>query len=156
MTESLNAAPSAGDDWTAKYARQDRLEAEVWPVNKTAVMAALAAAGISQVLVTFDGYGDSGQIEGVDAKAGDNTVDLPSVFIAWLAVEWGANAPKPEHIALTTAVENIAYGCLARTHMGWENNEGAYGDITFDVADGTVTLDYNERIETSEYSQHVL
>jgi hypothetical protein len=40
-------------------------------------------------------------------------------------------------------------------HGGWENNEGAYGEFTFDVAQRTITLDYNERVETSEYSQHM-
>ena len=32
------------------------------------------------------------------------------------------------------------------THDGWENSDGAYGDFTFDVAERTITLDYNERL----------
>ena len=35
---------------------------------------ALAAAGITLIVVTFDGYGDSGQIENIEAKAGDAVV----------------------------------------------------------------------------------
>ncbi len=46
------------------------------------------------------------------------------------------------------AIERLAY-------EGWENNEGAYGNFLFDVTERTITLNYNERIETSEYSQHV-
>ena len=46
-------------------------------------------------------------------------------------------------------VEQTAYDFLRETHRGWENNEGAYGDLHFDVNDRTITLDYNERIETS-------
>jgi len=31
----------------------------------------------------------------------------------------------------------------------------AYGDFTFDVADQTITLNYNERHMESDYSQHL-
>jgi hypothetical protein len=41
------------------------------------------------------------------------------------------------------------------THDGWENSDGAYGDFTFDIAERTITLDYNERYMQSEYSQHL-
>ena len=40
-------------------------------------------------------------------------------------------------------------------HGGWEDNLGAYGDFVFDVAERSITLNYHERIETSEYTQHV-
>ena len=43
----------------------------------------------------------------------------------------------------------------SETHDGWENSDGAYGDFTFDVAERTITLDYNERHMESDYSQHV-
>lgn len=53
------------------------------------------------------------------------------------------------------AIERLAYDFLEETHGGWENNEGAYGDFLFDVTERTITLNYNERIDTSEYTQHV-
>ena len=53
------------------------------------------------------------------------------------------------------AIERLAYDFLEETHGGWENNEGAYGNFLFDVTERTITLNYNERIETSEYTQHV-
>lgn len=52
-------------------------------------------------------------------------------------------------------VETLVYALLEQTHCGWENNEGAYGEFTFDVGDRSITLDYNERIESSEYTRHV-
>jgi len=36
-----------------------------------------------------------------------------------------------------------------------QGSDGAYGDFTFDVAERTITVDYNERYMQSEYSQHV-
>lgn len=42
--------------------------------NKATVMDALAAAGITSVEVEFDGHGDDGQIESIEARVGATTV----------------------------------------------------------------------------------
>ncbi len=81
MTEhspSRRRSPRRCPDWETKRAEHERRDAELRPVNKTAVFDALAAAGITIVIVAFDGYGDSGQIENIEAKAGDDLVALPS------------------------------------------------------------------------------
>ncbi len=65
MTESIDTTPSTGaapSDWEIKRAAQDRLHDALQPGNKAALFDALAAAGVTLVVVTFDGYGDSGQI----------------------------------------------------------------------------------------------
>jgi len=51
------------------------------PANKAALFDTLRAAGITQVIVTFDGYGDSGQVEDIDARAGDKVANLPDAEI---------------------------------------------------------------------------
>ena len=58
-------------------------------------------------------------------------------------------------LSIRDAVEQIAYEFLEETHFGWENNDGAFGEFTFDVAARAITLDYNERITDTDYSQHV-
>ncbi len=63
--------------------------------NKTVLFDALAAAGISHVIVSFDGYGDSGQIESLEAKAGDDTVDLPEAQVTVAIAEWGQADAEP-------------------------------------------------------------
>src|ERR1039457_123042 len=42
-------------------------------INKGSIMAALAAAGITSLVVTFDGNSDDGQIESIEARAGETT-----------------------------------------------------------------------------------
>jgi hypothetical protein len=38
-------------------------------------------------------------------------------------------------------------------HGGWENNEGAHGTFEFDVANRTVSLEFNERfVDTTTYN----
>ncbi len=158
MTEQHSSDPAPAverDDWATNYARHERLLAKLHPVNKATVLAALAAAAITHVIVTFDGGGDSGQIEGVEAKAGDHLVEMPEGEIEMATPVW--DKPEPEHarMAIGEAVEHLAWDCLGQTHPGWENNDGAFGDITFDVANASIVLDFNGRYVASDYSQHV-
>lgn len=151
--------PSGGDDassnWETKRATQDRLHAELQPLNKAALFDALAAAGLTLVVVSFDGYGDSGQIENVEVKAGDAVVPMPEGTIEIAEAVWGQREPDRTAVSIADLIERLVYDLLTDTHTGWENNDGAYGDFTFDVAEQTITLDYNERYTSSDYSQHV-
>lgn len=61
--------------------RAARIEA-LRPANKERLFDGLTAAGITHVTVSFDGEGDSGQIESIGAWNGETAVDFPSVEIA--------------------------------------------------------------------------
>jgi hypothetical protein len=158
MTELLSIAPTLTapvPDWETKQAEHERRDAELRPFNKTAVFDALAAAGITIVVVAFDGYGDSGQIENVEAKAGEDVVALPSGEVEIASAVWDQTEPESTAMTVHDAIERLVFDFLVMTHDGWENSDGAYGDFTFDVAERTVTLDYNERYMQSEYTLHV-
>jgi hypothetical protein len=141
--------------WETQERARARLAAEVRPANKAAVFDVLARAGITLVTVGFDGCGDEGQIESIEALAGDTAAEFPSDQIE--LAEPGSNGCKVERSPFTMAdaIEKLAYGFLEETHGGWENNDGAYGEFTFDVKNRTITLAYNERYTASEYSEHV-
>jgi hypothetical protein len=157
MTE--NAQPAATDgavpDWEVLMRDHARRVADIRPVNKTALFDALATAGITIVVVTFDGGSDSGQIENIEAKAGDDIAALPPGPVEIAAVAWGEAEPERTMMSVRDAIEQLAFDFLQDNHGGWEDNDGSYGDFTFDVAERTITLDYNERYMQSDYSQHV-
>ena len=158
MTELTSATPDTAtslSDWETERAEDERRSAELRPRNKTTVFDVLAAAGVTVVVVTFDGYGDSGQIENIQAKAGDEVAALPSGEIEIVSANWGEDALDRTTMTVRDAIERLAYDFLQEAHDGWENSDGAYGDFTFDVAERTITLDYNERHMESDYSQHV-
>jgi hypothetical protein len=157
MIDTFDTATSIGVacDWDAKRADHDRLHAELQPRNQAALFDALAAAGVTLIVVTFDGYGDSGQIENIEAKADDAAVAMPAGEVEIAEAIWDQSEPSRSTVSIADATERLAYDLLERTHCGWENNDGAYGDFTFDVAKRTITLDYNERYTASDYSQHV-
>ncbi len=142
------------DDFLERYAAFERRAAELHPANKAVLFAALSAAAVTKVIVTFDGFGDSGQIESVEARAAEQIVDLPQVEIEIARAQMGSDEPERRAHRLADAIEALAYGFLEQTHSGWENNQGAYGEFVFDVAEGTITLDYNERFESSENFTH--
>jgi len=146
---------SAPSDWEIKRVAQDRLRAEVQPYNKAALFDSLAAAGITLIVVSFDGYGDSGQIEDVEVKVGDTVVPMPEGTIEIAEALWDQSEPNRSTISIADTNERFVYELLTDTHCGWENNDGAYGDFIFDVAERTITLDYNERYTQSDYTQHI-
>ena len=142
-------------DWAEKDRQHAALAEAIRPANKAALFEALASAGITTVIVQFDGCGDSGQVESIEAKIGENPSTCPTRQIEIAQAQWGN--PEIERSVLLDPGSHraIAYEFLEETHAGWENNEGAYGEFTFDVAARTITLDYNERITDTDYSQHV-
>lgn len=151
-TTPESAAPLS--DWEMKAVARAKIEAELFILNKAALLNALALAGVTRVVVSFDGYGDSGQIENVEAQAGDDPVAMPAEAIEIAEAVWDQSEPTRSYLGIAEAVESLAYDVLEKTHCGWENNDGAYGDVIFDVAEEAITLDYNERYTASENYTH--
>jgi len=157
MTDDTSAPGSGFDSasWLARGQEFVKLCKSVLAKNKTALFDALAAARIDTVEVTFSGYADNGQVDeaAIDGEGGDADLRLINIDIA--RVECGNPVVVCETLSVKDAIEKLVYDLLEQTYGGWENNLGAYGDFLFDVVDRTITLNFNERIETSDYTQHV-
>jgi len=152
---NLSVPQTPRSDWEIQAETQAARETEVFSLNKGVLFIALALVGITTVTVTFDGYGDSGQIEDVQARADDDNITIPQTQMDFAEAIWGEQEPRRSLVSLSSAIESLAYAALEQTHSGWENNDGAYGDIVFDVAAQTITLDYNERYTASENHSHI-
>jgi len=141
--------------YEAMHATFRRMEAEVAPANKAALFEALAGAGIHTVVVGFDGCGDSGQIEDLNAFSSENVIMLlPETAIAFKEVVWDGLQVMTQQRAIRDVIETMANAFLEQTHDGWEDGDGAYGEFTFTVKDQTITLEYNERHMESDYHCH--
>jgi hypothetical protein len=138
------------------YEQRQRRRAELRPANKAALFEVLAGAGITAVLVTFDGYGDSGQIESIDAQSAEGEVSLPDIGVEIAVARYDEDEPERRCLPLRQAIEELAYASLGELHGGWENNEGAYGEFVFDTAKRSITLDYHERYTATEDFTHEL
>ena len=142
MIDTFDTATSTAvaHDWDAKRAVQDRLHAELQPQNQAALFDALAAGGVTLIVVTFDGYGDSGQIENIEAKVGDAVVAMPAGEVEIAEAIWDQPEPSRSPVSISDVTERLAYDLPERIHCGLENNDGAYGDFTFDAVERTITL----------------
>ena len=151
-----SVSPVVVDDVMARWARREAQEAQLLPVNKTNIFAILAAAGMAMVLIRFDGSGDSGQIEEMEARdAKGISLPITDTPVNMLVLPWGEDIPKSQTVPLGQAVENITYHLLGSAHPGWENGDGAFGEFTFDVAAGTIRLDHYDRYTaTEEFTHH--
>ena len=141
------------DAYEKRRAAQAALADEVLPLNRAGLFDLLAAAGIHTVIVSFDGSGDSGAIEGIDAMDADNdAIHLPTSKIEYREAAFDCPSLLVEQRTAREIVEIMAYDFLEQTHDGWENDDGAFGELTFVVPERTITLDHNERfVSTSHY-----
>lgn len=150
--------PPSTIDFASVFAAQTKQaarEAELRPANKDHLFDALAAVGITHVTVTFDGYGDSGQIDSVAAWNGEIAVDLPQTQVTYAALSWDNPAVELRQLSLEDVVEQLTYDFLSDARGGWENDDGAYGEFCFDASARTIHLEFNERFTSSELFTHV-
>jgi hypothetical protein len=121
--------------------------------NKHVLFAALAEAGIHRVTIEYDGSGDSGQIDTIEAwDAGNDRMPLPPEPRIEFVPE-SPGSPSAEY-NLEPAIETVAWDYLYDLHCGWENNDGAYGTFVFDVPARTLRLEHNERYTEVSTTTH--
>jgi hypothetical protein len=133
-------------DIEAAYQNHQKAVAEANVMNKRAVFDALVAAGIATVNVEFDGEGDSGQIQGI---AADDSPEVPNIAIELQKAPWGSGKLDSSQSTLREAIETLCYDYLEQHQGGWENNDGAFGEFIFNVAERRIELEFNARFSDS-------
>ena len=98
--------------------------------SRAELLAQLRALGISEVTAEYEGYGDSGNVEEV--------------------------VVTPDTITLTEElrrrVEDFGWDFAYALSPGFENNEGGYGTLTWDIAADSITLDHADRYVECSHS----
>lgn len=102
--------------------------------DKDVIFDFLASCSVTHVYVDFDGGGDEGSIENIVAKAGDDEVDLT-----------GNVTLIGSRMDIESAIHQVGTRLLDHDSLGWENGEGAFGSIVFDVAARTVAVEFQHR-----------
>jgi hypothetical protein len=121
---SLTVFPFAGLAQLEHYDRQEDTEPmDAGPARLPAPLRRrLSALGVTAVTAHFDGYGDSGAIDGFSVEPGTAVL--------------GAD--------LEGALEDFLLG---RLPGGWQDNEGCYGEFAIDVQGSTVEAEAWWRVE---------
>ena len=142
------------EDFETRHQRFQQALAQANKQNKAAVFDALSAAGITTVNVTFDGEGDSGQIQDITAYRDEHPYGLPNISIEVQQVDWGTDKLDGHPMGMREAIDHLCYDFLGQEHEGWENNDGAFGEFTFDVAAREIRLEFNARFSDSTLFTH--
>lgn len=163
MTENNQNLPvdqTQQTDWNKWMAEQKNKHLAIADMNKASFKALCEKHNIAYAKVYFDGCGDSGQIESYTYYQEDDTeIDIPNGVKAKVLERkcyykdgaWEDSVEENEY-SVVHLVDAIAYNVLEALHPGWEINEGSFGDVIINK-DGTGRIEYNERIESTEYSE---
>lgn len=89
----------------------------------------LLSAGVLRVEITYDGIGDSGQIESVQ-------------YIGRTGAEINPFGPTA---SLKEEIQDLFYDLLEIRFAGWENNDGAYGDFSWELSEDAMNQTHHER-----------
>jgi|694.fasta_scaffold137183_4 hypothetical protein len=112
--------------------------------------------GVKSFTVSFEGSGDSGQIEdvGLDGKIRKLPVEGAKVSEGTQWLNGNSTAVYRKATDLEDLITSVCYEVLESVCGGWENNDGAYGEFFFDVKKRKVQLDFNERVMESNYTEY--
>ena len=150
MSENIN-------DILKRYEESNRALQQKALGLRRKVMAALVAAGAKSVTVSFDGYGDSGEVGNpeVSPKEAESVLAEFIPDTTHEASEWVGEGRDSRVIRTTrdrTVSESISELCYALldNHGGWEINEGSFGHFTIGPAADEINLTFNQRFESYE------
>jgi hypothetical protein len=119
----------------------------------TALLCTLKEAGVSLVVVEFDGSGDSGSITGVEIEGGTPPLEAQWLFSSssWVNEEW-VTTEEVKSLPLNEVLEAWCYDSLEESQIDWYNNDGGFGELRIDLVEGEVKLEVNQRYtEISTY-----
>ena len=98
----------------------------------------LKDAGISIVNITYDGCGDSGQIDSVSYSDAQ-----------------GKPANRTNRLTITDdQLMELFYDLLECRHPGWENNDGAFGEFHWDLKTDSLNHSHRERFTDYDTTEH--
>ncbi|AXW09998.1 hypothetical protein CJO90_05665 [Ralstonia solanacearum] len=118
--------------------------------NRAVLLDTLRAAGAATVVITYSGQGDEGNpnaIQILDAGgeeiAPGLTVTIQQEEVRYVNGQWQSTCTTVD-LNLCDALEAFADRAVDRYHAGYWNGEGREGEITFDVAAGTVCMAHRD------------
>lgn len=130
---------------------------ETTPTNttKTEIYARLAALGVAQASIHYDGAGDSGCIDGVFLfDAAEKPIDIPEqdIELTVTVSRWNDDLKtyvqtlERQNVPLRRAIESWCYDLLEQHFAGWEIDGGSSGDIELNIATGSGVIEHSIRV----------
>ena len=123
--------------------------------NRQPLLTALAALAITQLVVRYEGGGDSGDVSELEifpetlAQANiANTLKVEQVTYHCLAGDYQDGEYRyflqEQQSSIDSALRDFTLTWVDAHHGGWENNDGGSGTVTINVSEGTFRLEHTE------------
>ncbi|MDO9177672.1 MAG: hypothetical protein Q7U16_04990 [Agitococcus sp.] len=126
--------------------------------NRESLLAALIKLNITEVIIRYEGGGDSGDVTELEIKP--ETV-IPQLTVEHLSHHFVASEYRDReyhyHLeerqsSVDDALRDFAMAWANAQHSGWENNDGGSGTVTIHVAENSFQLEHTEYYtESSSY-----
>ena len=123
--------------------------------NRQPLLTALAALAITQLVVRYEGGGDSGDVSELEifpeslAQANiANTLKVEQLTYHCLAGEYQDGEYRyflqEQQSSIDSALRDFVLTWVDAHHGGWENNDEGSGTVTINVTEGTFRLEHTE------------
>lgn len=139
-----------------------QLRADALLYNHTVLMTLLREHGFKSLTIFYSGGGGSGDTDKVAATPPEALAVLESATISMLMPKVkpldGQHAyvlTEEERPALE-ALREFTLSWIEQVHCGWEKNDGGTGEVTFDVTQGTCTLQHTEYYTGTLHHEYTL
>lgn len=133
---------------------------------RTALFDWMGQAGVAHIAASFDGCGDSGQVDEINCSDASRqpTLNVPDLQTVMVSVRYKQQRYDTEQrkfmdfdmetISVSALIEELVYHFLELEWDGWEINEGSYGDVRFELATTKIVIDISQRyIATEDYTK---
>jgi hypothetical protein len=116
----------------------------------------LKMLGVAKVGISFQGSGDSGEIDYIELyNANSEDIPMPTDMVAWTKQVYGEQKPETKQVKLRDALEDIGYRVLDETGMDWYNNEGGQGYVYLNVdSDAVFNVNVDMEINITQTEDH--
>ena len=127
--------------------------------NRAAIFDALRADGVARAVASYNGSGDNGGPEGVQYELPDGRTlePIPEVLQYRETCEWSGGTWQMtvtlKDWPLDDAITDVAMELVDEHFGGWENGDGASGEVVFDTADGSVVIEHRAYFTDSDYQE---
>lgn len=138
MSDSNDLSKAAGVTSSASLEEYYRDSLERVRRELPLLAAGLRSIGVASVEVQYDGCGDSGQIEDIICRdAQGDRINLT-----------GKTPVTDDQLS------DLFYDLIESRHPGWENNDGACGELEWDLATDTLRHTHNDRFTDYHTTEH--
>lgn len=130
--------------------------------TRSTLFAVLTEAGVDRATVSYCGSGDSGGPEDVVFERSDGTTlaPMPSLSLRRFSANY-VDGQWRQHVVqascrLDDALTDLAMALVDELHRGWEDGDGASGEVIFDVQDEKVRVHHNAYYTESDSTVTIL